>query len=81
MGRKARDLGKSRESVAELEWDDAGIQLQDEGALPDQFWTIQGHAFEHSILRYIRLKGIIRSINDDSLIQTEHCSTNYHTFL
>jgi len=44
------DLVKSRESVAELEWDDAGIQLNDDLG-PDQFWRNQGHEFDHSILR------------------------------
>jgi len=49
--RTTDDILKSRESVVDLEWDDAGIQLN-EDTDQEQFWRYQGQAFEHSILRF-----------------------------
>ena len=47
-------LVRSRESVAELEWDDAGIQMkEDEEEEGRRLWRRQAQQFEHSIVRWV----------------------------
>ena len=48
-------LVRSRESVAELEWDDAGIQMkEDEEEEGRRLWRRQAQQFEHSIVRWVK---------------------------